>query len=569
MKPRLLVFRTRHSLHNTCFAATWLSSLLLAGAADPFIGNQSIVPKTFPAEPGNLTIAGDLSVSKGIDLGVSTGNGALSAFQMDWYSATKNLSFDLTDSSSSFTWRDNLAGGAAVRNKMKLDDTNSLSLFKSDGSAAGIKLDPTSGAVTLAGLNSGIYNSAGNAMVSFSASGAVTFPTRPLFSDGIDFGSGKILNTHNVGYMRDLITNFGYQENPVTPTPISQYGLVNVSHISVAEGPAGSVYLVGSYNNGAVLGQGLSEEGVVLCRFSSANQLMWRAVLPGSSASGVKVAVDSSGNPVVGCSLTDASIGAGGNDTYVAKYNVANGALLWKKRIGGTGGDSVGALAVGSDGSVSVAGIFDGSTTAANDGIVFTGAGSQDGYVVKLNGSTGAEVWKKRIGGTNYDDVRALAVASDGSVSVAGSFNGSTTTANDGIAFTGAGGQDGYVVKLNGITGAEVWKKRIGGTVGDSVDALAVTSDGSVSVAGSFNGSTTAANDGIAFTGGSALEGYVVKLDSNTGAEVWKKRIGGTSADAVSTLAVASDGSVSVAGYISGPTMASPSRVQVPKMAMW
>jgi hypothetical protein len=40
---------------------------------------------------------------------------------------------------------------------MTLSATNGLSLFKSDGSAAGITLDPNAGAITLGGLNSGIF----------------------------------------------------------------------------------------------------------------------------------------------------------------------------------------------------------------------------------------------------------------------------------------------------------------------------------------------------------------------------------------------------------------------------
>ena len=110
-----------------------------------------------PAGPGNLMVTGDLTTLKGLDIGVST-NPALLAFQLDWYNTApllKTATFDLTDSASSFLWRDNL--GATARNKMKLDGDNILSLYNAAGTGTGITLNGNNGRITLGGAGSGLY----------------------------------------------------------------------------------------------------------------------------------------------------------------------------------------------------------------------------------------------------------------------------------------------------------------------------------------------------------------------------------------------------------------------------
>ena len=128
--------------------------------------------------PGNLAITGDLSIFKGLDVG-TTPVGALpaSAINIDWYDTAllpKTASFDLTDANATFQWRDNLAGGSAVRNKMTLNAANVLSLYNATGAAANISLNGTTGAINLTGVGSGIFAN-GTPIFTLDSAGKVNF----------------------------------------------------------------------------------------------------------------------------------------------------------------------------------------------------------------------------------------------------------------------------------------------------------------------------------------------------------------------------------------------------------
>lgn len=110
----------------------------------------------------------------------------LSAFQLGYHALgglAKTATFDLTEASSGFLWRDNLVGTAHP--KMALDANNSLHLYGATGTAANIVLNGADGRISLSGIGSGIY-SGGNAVFSLDSSGNVVF------------GTGRSLNISNI-----------------------------------------------------------------------------------------------------------------------------------------------------------------------------------------------------------------------------------------------------------------------------------------------------------------------------------------------------------------------------------
>lgn len=143
---------------------------------------------------GNTTTQGDLSVYKGIDLGRSVGNPALSAMQVDYYTTAPNLktaSFDLTDSLGKFRWQDNIISGTP-RLKMLLDDSNVLTLFNTGGSAA-VTITPSTGKIDLMGASgAGIYSN-NVPVVAVGASG-----TTSVSSSSLDVTGASTVNTLTV-----------------------------------------------------------------------------------------------------------------------------------------------------------------------------------------------------------------------------------------------------------------------------------------------------------------------------------------------------------------------------------
>jgi hypothetical protein len=163
--------------HCNLFFLTSLLSLPMVQAA------VTLTPSdTFSASSGNnfgnLSITGDLSIYKGLDIGLTAYTALpVSAINIDWYNTALlpfTASFDLTNANAAFQWRDNLGGGAAVRNKMILNSQNVLSLYNTTGAAANITLNGNTGAINLTGTGSGI-SANGTPIFTLDSAGKVNF----------------------------------------------------------------------------------------------------------------------------------------------------------------------------------------------------------------------------------------------------------------------------------------------------------------------------------------------------------------------------------------------------------
>ena len=290
----------------------------------------------------------------------------------------------------------------------------------------------------------------------------------------------------------------------------------------------------------------------------------WVAQQRGSSSfdEGRSVAVDAAGNAVAtgafqGTTDFDHGPGAynltsgGGTDAYVAKYTAA-GALVWARRVGGTAWDVGAGVAVDSGGSILVTGSFAGTVDfnpgAGTDNLTSAG-GSDDAFVLKLD-AAGNYVWARRVGGTGFDEGRAIAVDASGNAVISGDFEGTVDfdpgagTANR----TSAGNADIFVLKLD-AAGNYLWAERFGSTNQDLGYGVAVAAAGEVVVTGYFQG--TADFDpgaGLAnLTSAGNQDVFVLKLDA-AGAYVWARRVGGTIVDIGYGVAVDAGGNVLVAG---------------------
>ncbi|MEN9975143.1 MAG: hypothetical protein RLZZ282_1149, partial [Verrucomicrobiota bacterium] len=103
---------------------------------------------------GDLTVTGSGLFKGGLDFG------DLGEASLNWDLATRTALFDIVPTGGSFFWRDAITATPtpAARNKMSLDATNRLNLYKTDGTNVGIQFDPNTGKISLSGTGSGIYS---------------------------------------------------------------------------------------------------------------------------------------------------------------------------------------------------------------------------------------------------------------------------------------------------------------------------------------------------------------------------------------------------------------------------
>jgi hypothetical protein len=167
-----------------------------------------------------------------------------------------------------------------------------------------------------------------------------------------------------------------------------------------------------------------------------------------------------------------------------------------------------------------------------------------------------APAWQLAVGASsastsinNTSLVRATAPGASGNVYLAGQFVG--TLGLGGLTLSSAGSTDIFVAKWNPTTGF-VWAQRAGGAGPDNAAAVAVSGN-SVYVAGEFSGVAGFGSSSLTVNG-TFSDAFVAKLtDAGTTATFgWAQRMGSTSADAATALAV-SGTDVYVAGYAAGP----------------
>lgn len=227
-----------------------------------------------------------------------------------------------------------------------------------------------------------------------------------------------------------------------------------------------------------------------------------------------------------------------GTGAYLRKYS-AKGSLVWSRAIQGSGlyttpGTSYGPvhLAMDREGAVYVVG----ATSSDLNGQ--TNNGSRDAFICKFSAS-GESQWTRLYGSTyrsSTEGANDVAVAPDGSIYITGTKWSSET----GSFLT-----DAFVVKYSSTGVLETAKTFRTGSSLESSRSISVDQDGTVYVAGYTRGSFSGQiNKGS--------EDIFLRAYSSGGDLRWTRMIGSSYYDDAYSTAVSSDGSIYVAGVVCG-----------------
>ncbi len=278
--------------------------------------------------------------------------------------------------------------------------------------------------------------------------------------------------------------------------------------------------------------------GGVCLAASSGNT--WCAYPDNTCPSGMRYSDQLVGDGLAGMCVEaeDAGVDAADTDAPVDAGMDAPLAGNWVKIVGGTMIDSVDAVAVAPDGSVIVAASFQGTVDIGGGPLVAT---DYDILLARF-ASTGEHVWSRRYGGAGTQGVTRAAITASGEIVLAGSFTGSfvvgTTTLN------AVGMADVFVARFTS-TGDPVWAVSGGGSNFDKVTDLALDDGDNVAVCGEFSGSGS-------FFGGASLSAslsdvFLARLTS-AGVHSWSKKLGNSGIDSRCGLDAVAGGDVIVLG---------------------
>jgi len=254
----------------------------------------------------------------------------------------------------------------------------------------------------------------------------------------------------------------------------------------------------------------------------------------------------------------DQTYNGGGNDVgdaFIACLQ-ADGAVLYSSSfLGGAGDEFANALSVGDDGSSTVAGWTSSADFPTTPGAFDTVlGGTSDAFVARLSANGVTLSFATFLGGSADDNALALAAASDGSLSVAG-----TTLSPDFPVTSGAAQQafrggtyfgDAFVATLE--TGATAVRSAtyFGGSGDDAATGLGLAIDGTLAL----GGWTQSADLPLGATPldaslGGTTDAFFARTDPVDGALMAASYFGGPSQDKAYALALWQDGTAAIAGY--------------------
>lgn len=306
---------------------------------------------------------------------------------------------------------------------------------------------------------------------------------------GYTYGPGEFPGTsdENKGHSDAFVRQYDSDGNHVwthllgSPEPDSA--------LDVATDADGDVYVVGETGGhmpGAPEVKSFDGDGWV-AKYTSGGARAWVHQIASDREDEITgvAAAPGGGVDIVG-ETVGAIAGEGSNlgywDVVVARYG-ADGTRSWLKQIGTDKGEFASGIAVGADGNIFLGGNTYGTLPGWTHRAEFYG----DAFVLELD-ADGNQLAVRQFGAAGYDAVRAVALDAHGDVFV----TGDTEKHLAGAPETNPSGADAFVARFASATNHDgfrtAWVHQIGGSTHAGSGGIAVTADGTATVAGWADG---------------------------------------------------------------------------------
>jgi len=305
---------------------------------------------------------------------------------------------------------------------------------------------------------------------------------------------------------------------------------------------------------------GKDQVGFQLGRYDTRKPLVIDPVLAYSTYLGgngnstaLGIAVDSAGNAYV-AGTTNAGTSSGTYDGFVAKLNPTGSALVYATFVGGSGTDTIRAIALDANDNAYVTGDTTSTNFPVTTGAFQTTSGSAGAYptafVSEINASGNGFVYSSYLGGSKTDSGYGIAVDSAGNAYVVGRTQSANFPVTAGAlqtsivkSFTAS-----FITKMNPTGTGLVYSTYLGAESTTIAYAIAINAAGNAYV----TGQTTAANfpvtAGAFQTTLKSQDAFVLELNTAGSGLVYGTFLGGSGADIAYGIAVDSAGNAYVTG---------------------
>jgi hypothetical protein len=257
---------------------------------------------------------------------------------------------------------------------------------------------------------------------------------------------------------------------------------------------------------------------------------------------------------------------AGGNDTFIAKYD-SNGIGVWATSISDTSNNQPVNLLLDSANNVYVSGyyssnvaLYNNTDTTTSTFKTLTNAGNTDTFIAKYN-SSGIGVYATRISGTGSDQPVNMILDSANNVYVSGYYssqltlyNESDTTTSSFKTLNNAGDRDTFIAKYNS-NGIGTWATRISDTSNNQPINMILDLANNVYVSGYYstnltlyNSTDTTTSNFKTLTNGGNIDTFIAKYNSD-GSGIWVTRVTSSGNDNPVNMILNTNNNVYISGY--------------------
>lgn len=322
----------------------------------------------------------------------------------------------------------------------------------------------------------------------------------------------------------------------------------------------GNIYTTGTFTGTSNFGTyNLSSNGkgdaFIMKASASTGDVEWVKQIGASNEdNGNSVTCDASGNIFATGRFSGTLIlgsftltASGTYDSYLVRLDPSTGAYLWAKRLGGSGSD--GGLAITNDGAGSIysCGYFQGTATFGTSTLTPSGS-NLNMYLLRTDANSGNTVWARGFGNAGYTYATALACDLVGDIYLTGHYEAQLVLGTNTLSSVQY--EDVFVSKHDAVTGNAVWAVSMGGSGTDNGNGIAVNTVGEVYCVGKFE--TTAAFGTSTLTSAGNSDIFISKLDGLSGNVITVKQLGAGGYEQGSAVALDASGKVYITGQFNG-----------------
>ncbi len=287
---------------------------------------------------------------------------------------------------------------------------------------------------------------------------------------------------------------------------------------------------------------------VFVLKLSDKGKVQWVTSIGGGGEDiAGDVAVDSDGNVIaVGWFSGPMLVGktqlksAGADDIYVVKMD-PKGEPIWARQLGGQYTDAAWSVAIAPGDDILITGNFRDTVNFGDQPLQSKGV--EDIFLARL-GPDGATKWSRSFGEIGQDFGRRVAVDSRGDILLAAQFSADVNFGT-GKPLTAAGNRDIALIKLS-PEGKPRWAKGYGNSFNDAVLGLAVDPADNIVIGGSYE--ETLELGTIKLKSKGRTDAYVARFDPD-GVPLWAHSWGADREDTVSAVGCDKYGNVVATGW--------------------